>query len=91
MLTVSVPAPRVELVVVTTMFAVCGVGIVASVLVTVNVTIASAPGASGPYGFDAAAEVKFAGSVRLTVPLCATSDQLWTLIGKSTSRPSRPC
>ena len=42
------PGPRVEFVVVAVMFAVCGDGIVVSVLVTVKVTVASAPGASGP-------------------------------------------
>ena len=56
-------------------------------MVTVKVTVASAPGASGPYGFEVTAAEKFAGSARLTVPLCATPDQLWTLIGRSTLSP----
>ena len=67
--------------------AVCGDGIVVSVLVTENVTVASAPAASGPYGFEVTAAVKFAGSARLTVPLWETPDQLWTLIGRSTVSP----
>ena len=45
---VSAPGPRVELVVVTTMFAVCGVGIVASVLVTVKVTDGVGAGGERP-------------------------------------------
>ena len=81
--TVSAPGPRVELVVVTTTFADWSAGSAVSVFVIENVTMASAPGASGPYGFEVSAAVKFAGSVRLTVPLCASSDQLWTLTGNS--------
>ena len=86
--TVSAPGPRVELVVVTTTFADWLAGSAVSVFVIENVTMASAPGASGPYGFEVSAAVKFAGSVRLTVPLCASSDQLWTLTGNSIVSPT---
>ncbi len=56
-------------------------GSAVSVLVRVNSTVASAPGASGPYGLEAASAVKFAGSASDTVPLCSSSDQLWTSTG----------
>ena len=45
-------------------------GSVVSVFVSVNMTVVSAPGASGPYGFDVASSVKSAGAVIVTVPLC---------------------
>ncbi len=64
------------------MLAVAGLGgSVVSVLVSSNSTVASPPGASGPYGFEVASAEKLAGSVRLTAPLCDVSDQLCTLTG----------
>src|SRR3954447_16915395 len=43
--------------------------------------VASAPGASGPYGFDRASAVTPDGGVSETVPLCDVVDQLWTSTG----------
>ena len=56
-------------------------GSVVSVFVSVKLTVVSAPGASGPYGFDVASSVKSAGAVIVTVPLCVVVDQLWTSTG----------
>src|SRR4051812_34872111 len=48
---------------------------------TWKLTVVSAPGSSGPYGFEVASAVILSGSARLTVPLCGVSDQLWTTTG----------
>src|SRR3954469_23431401 len=56
-------------------------GSVVSVFVSVNITWVSAPGASGPYGFDVASSVKSDGAVTVTVPLCVAADQLCTSTG----------
>src|SRR5688572_19489624 len=64
------------------------------VLLTVKVTVSSAPGASGPYGFDAASVVIPAGSgsplspVMDTVPLCGPAEWLCTTTGTSTLSPT---
>src|SRR5688572_8610273 len=48
---------------------------------TLKLIVVSAPGARVAYGLDVASAVTPFGSVRLTVPLCGSSDQLWTLTG----------
>src|SRR5688572_1876350 len=64
------------------------------VLLTVKVTVCSAPGASGPYGFEAASVVIWAGSgsplspVMETLPLCGASEWLCTTTGTSTLSPT---
>ena len=58
-----------------------------STLVSLSVTVASAPGAIGPYGAEGVVDVKLPAASELTVPLCGTSDQLWTLTGKSIVSP----
>ena len=58
------------------------------VLVRLNATVASPPGASGPYGFEVASAVNPAGSVRVTAPLCVALDQLWTSTGTLIVRPT---
>src|SRR5688500_10863432 len=64
------------------MLAVAGLGgSEPSVFVSSNSTVASSPGASGPYGLDAASAEKLAGSDRLTAPLCDSPDQLCTSTG----------
>src|SRR3954452_23817338 len=56
---------------------------------TVKFTVVSAPGASGPYGFESASAVTEAdGSVRLTLPLCGVVDQLWTTTGSVNDWPT---
>src|SRR3954447_5570639 len=55
---------------------------------TVKFTVASAPGASGPYGFDVASAVTPAGSVRETVPLCGVVAQLWMSTGTGSVSPT---
>ncbi len=57
-------------------------GSVVSVFVRTKLTVASAPPASGPYGFDVASAVKPAGSVSVTEPLWLVVDQLWTSTGR---------
>ena len=57
-------------------------GSVVSVFVRTKLTVASAPPASGPYGFDVASAVKPAGSVSVTEPLWLVVDQLWTATGR---------
>src|SRR3954471_19506366 len=56
--------------------------------VTVKFTVVSAPGASGPYGFDVASAVTPDGSVRETVPLCDVVDQLCTSTGTVSVSPT---
>src|SRR4029453_12406835 len=58
----------------------CCAGSVVSVLVSLNVTVASAPGWRS-YGFEAASTVKFAGRPSDTAPLCGSADQLCTTTG----------
>src|SRR4051812_18115576 len=57
-------------------------------LLTENVTVVSAPGASGPYGLLACGEDIPAGRPRLTVPDCGEVDQLWTTTGTSFVSPA---
>ena len=78
----SMPAGASVVVVIGT-FCVCVAGSVASCGVgQLEVTVASAPGASGPYGLDAASAVKFGRQVELhRRRSAAASDQLCTTTG----------
>src|SRR3954447_18427735 len=53
---------------------------------TVKFTVAFAPGASGPYGFDVASAVTPLGSVSVTVPDCAVVAR-WGTSGGSVRFP----
>src|SRR4051812_1988702 len=55
---------------------------------TVKFTVVVAPGARLLYGLDVASAVTPVGSVRLTVPLCVVSDQLWTSTGSVNEPPT---
>src|SRR3954451_12029295 len=57
-------------------------------LETVNATVVSSPGASGPYGLLACGEDIPAGRPRLTVPDCGEVDQLCTTTGTSLVSPA---
>src|SRR5580765_7062822 len=62
-------------------------GSVVSVFVSVNITVVSAPGARGPYGFDVASSEKSDGAVIVTVPLWVAVDQLCTSTGNEIDSP----
>src|SRR5689334_12266965 len=55
---------------------------------TWKLTVVSAPGARFAYGLEVASAVTFAGSARLTVPLCVALDQLWTTTGSVNVSPT---
>src|SRR4051794_41546245 len=55
---------------------------------TRKLTVVSAFGARLLYGLESASAVKPLGSVRLTVPFCAVSLQLWTTTGSVSVSPA---
>src|ERR1700754_1174602 len=69
-------------------FAVVGSVALVNEFETAKLTVASAPGAKGPYGFETASAVTPAGKVKETVPLCATDDQLWGSTGSVNVSPT---
>src|SRR5687768_378981 len=58
------------------------------VFVNVKATEVSAPGASGPYGFEVASAAKPLGTLSVTSPVWGTDDQLWTSTARGIVSPT---